>query len=45
MAQLVRNHKLVPNGCQVFSTREMQNFHAVVDAALAAAARQPVAPR
>ena len=37
MAQLVRNRKLVPNGCQIFSTREMQMFHAAVEAALTGA--------
>ncbi len=34
MTQLVRGHKLVPSGCQIFSTREMQMFHAAVEAAL-----------
>lgn len=37
MTQLVRNHKLVPRGCQLFSTREMSEFHRAVDAALAGA--------
>lgn len=35
MAQLVRNHKLAPAGCQLFSTREMGGLHEAVDAALA----------
>jgi hypothetical protein len=37
MTQLVRNHKLVPGGCQLFSTREMSEFHRAADAALAGA--------
>jgi hypothetical protein len=40
MTQLVRDHKLVPNGCQIFSTREIQGFHAAVEAALAAGAHR-----
>lgn len=36
MTQLVRNHKLVPLGCRIFSTREMKEFHAAVEEALAA---------
>jgi hypothetical protein len=37
MTQLVRNHKLVPTGCELCSTREMSEFHRAVDAALAGA--------
>jgi hypothetical protein len=36
MTQLVTNHKLVPVGCSVFSTRQMREFHDVVEEALAA---------
>ena len=37
MAQLVRNHKLAPTGCQVFATRDMAGLHRAVDAALSSA--------
>jgi hypothetical protein len=37
MTQLVRDHKLAPRGCQIFSTREMQMFHTAVEAALSGA--------
>jgi hypothetical protein len=34
MTELVRGHKLVPAGCQIFSRREADAFHQAVEAAL-----------
>lgn len=37
MTQLVRNYKLVPTDCQLFSARERQQFHRAIEVALATA--------
>jgi hypothetical protein len=37
MWQLVHNHKLVPTGCQIFATRDMEGLHRAVDASLSSA--------
>jgi hypothetical protein len=37
MTQLVRDHRIMPTGCQLFSFREMAELHGAVDRALAAA--------
>jgi hypothetical protein len=34
MTQLVLNHKLIPEGCQLFATRDMAGLHQAVEAAL-----------
>jgi hypothetical protein len=36
MTELVRGKRLVPEGCQVFSRREVDKFHGAIEAALAA---------
>lgn len=36
MTELVRGKRLVPEGCQVFSSREVDKFHRAIEAALAA---------
>ena len=37
VSQLVHNHTLVPTGCQIFATRDMEGLHRAVDASLSLA--------